>query len=131
MTRYMLDTNMVGHLLKEHPVIIAHVLAIPMASLCVSVITEAALLFGLAKRPGATRLHSAVGEFLKRVDVVPWDSLTAARYGTLRAAMEREGKTLGSLDLPIAAHALRVDAVLVTNDRTFGMVPGLKVEDWT
>ena len=131
MTRTMLDTNIVGHLLKEHPAVMRHVLAVPMATLCISVITEGALRFGLAKNPAATRLHRAVGAFLKRVDVLPWDSGTAARYGTVRADMERRGKTLGALDLLIAAHALSADAMLVTNDRAFGMVPGLEVEDWT
>lgn len=131
MTRVMLDTNVVGHLLKGHPAVLRHVVAVPMASLCVSAITEGELLFGLAKRPEAARLHRAVGELLKRVDVLIWDRSAAARYGTLRAGMEAGGKTMGALDLLIAAHALSVDAVLVTNDRAFGMVPGLAVEDWT
>ena len=67
MTRTMLDTTIVGHLLKEHPAVMRHVLAVPMATLCISVITEGALRFGLAKHPAATRLHRAVGAFLNRV----------------------------------------------------------------
>jgi tRNA(fMet)-specific endonuclease VapC len=45
--------------------------------------------------------------------------------------MERHGKILGPLELLIAAHALHVGATLVTNDRAFGMVVGLQIEDWT
>ena len=131
MTRYMLDTAMVGHLLKGHSGAVGRIVAGSMAALCVSVITEGELLFGLAKRPDAARLHRAVTEFLKRVDVLPWDSSVAARYGDLRAGMEGQGRTMGPLDLLIAAHALSVGAVLVTGDRAFGLVPGLGVEDWT
>jgi tRNA(fMet)-specific endonuclease VapC len=52
------------------------------------------------------------------------------RYGTVRAAIERQGKALASLDLLIATHALVVDSVLVTNDRAFWQVEGLQLEDW-
>jgi tRNA(fMet)-specific endonuclease VapC len=131
MKRYMLDTNTVSHLLKGHPDVARRVVAVPMASLCISAITEGELLFGLAKRPDAKRLHAAVHELLKRVDVLPWDSDTAERYGPVRADMERRGKILGPLDLLIATHALAVDTVLVTNDRAFGQVVGLHLEDWT
>ena len=53
MTRYLLDTNMVSYLVKAHPAVSARVVAVPMASLCISSITEGGLLFGLAKRPEA------------------------------------------------------------------------------
>ena len=66
MTRYMLDTNTVSHLIKKHPVVSRRVMDVPMASLCVSSITEGELLFGLAKRPDAKLLHKAVKEFLLR-----------------------------------------------------------------
>jgi len=131
MKHCMLDTNTVSHLLKGHPAVVRRVVATPMAGLCVSAITEAEMLFGLAKRPDAKRLHVAVWEFLRRVDVLPWDSAVAEHYGTLRADLERQGKTLAPLDLLIATHALGVGAVLVTNDRAFGKVSGLQVEDWT
>jgi len=129
--RYMLDTNVVSHLLKGHPSVAKHVVAVPMASLCISAITEAELLFGLAKRPDAKRLHMVVQEFLRRVDVLPWDSSAAEYYGIVRANMERQGKTLASLDLLIATHALSVNAALVTNDSAFSQLAGLHIEDWT
>ncbi|MDD2769949.1 MAG: type II toxin-antitoxin system VapC family toxin [Methylococcus sp.] len=131
MIRYMLDTNTVSHLIKGHPAVASRIVAVPMASLCISVVTEAELMFGLAKRPEAKRLHVAVNEFLRRAEVLPWESATAKRYGAVRAELERQGKTLGSLDLLIAAHALAADATLVSNDSAFGLVAGLQVEDWT
>lgn len=131
MKRYMLDTNTVSYLIKGHPGVARRVVTTPMATLCISAITEGELLFGLAKRPDAKRLHLAVQEFLRRVDVLPWDSAIAGHYGTLRADMARRGKILAPLDLLIATHALGAGAVLVTNDRAFGQVTSLHVEDWT
>ncbi|MBK8815630.1 MAG: type II toxin-antitoxin system VapC family toxin [Methylococcaceae bacterium] len=131
MKRYLLDTNIVSHLIKEHPVVSQRIVKMPMASLGISVITEAELYYGLAKRPEAKRLHLVVEEFLKRVDVLPWDSAIVKNYGFIRAEIERQGKTLAPLDLLIAAHALSVDAVLVTNDKAFNQVGGLTIDDWT
>ena len=131
MSQYMLDTNTVSYLIKRHPVVARRVVAAPIASLCISAITEGELLFGLAKRPSAERLHIAVGEFLRRADVLPWDSAVAKHYGIVRADLERHGKVLSPLDLLIAAHALAVSAVLVTNDQAFGLIPKLALQDWT
>ena len=131
MTRYMLDTNTVSHLLKKHPAVASRVVAVPITSLCISAITQGELLFGLAKRPNAAALHDAVWEFLRRVDVLPWDATTAPVYGTARAATQREGRVLAPMDLLVGTHALSADAILVTNDRAFGQLPDLMIEDWT
>ncbi|WP_284947042.1 type II toxin-antitoxin system VapC family toxin [Acidisoma cladoniae] len=131
MTRYMLDTNTVSYFVKEQAEVVRRVISVPMSSLCLSAITEGELLFGLAKRPSATRLHRSVRELLRRIDVLPWTSATAERYGVERAQMAREGRILAPIDLLIAAHALSVGAVLVTNDQVFASVTDLIVEDWT
>ena len=131
MTRYMLDTHTVSHLLRSHPTVTARVLKVPMASLCISAITQGELLFGLAKRPSAKTLHIAVREFLRRVDSLPWDSAVAESYGPVRARMAGVGKVLAPLDMLIAAHALSESAVLVTSDQAFRQMAGLKIEDWT
>src|SRR5659263_224318 len=122
MRRYLLDTNMVSHLIKEHPSVVQRIVSVPMASLCISAVTEGELLFGLAKRPDAKRLHRAVREFLRRVDVLPWDSAIAEHYGAIRADMERQGKILGPRDLLIAAHAHGIGAVHISEPTRLGMI---------
>lgn len=129
-TTWMLDTNTVSHILKGHPRALEKLSQTPMAKVCISVITEGELRFGIAKRPQATRLQRIVGEFLERVTVEPWESSTAKTYGRLRAALERAGNVVGALDLLIAAHALNLDVTLVTNDAGFRKIAPLKTEDW-
>lgn len=129
--QYMLDTNTVSVLLRQNAKVIKRIVETPLTALCMSVITESELLYGLAKRPDASRLHAAVHELLRRVDVLPWSRLAAQRYGTVRAGMENKGKVLAPLDMQIASHALGAGAALVTNDRAFKQVPGLALEDWT
>lgn len=131
MTRYLLDTNTVSHLIRQHAAVALRVVAAPIASLCISAITEGELLYGLARRPDATRLRAVVEQFLLRVDVLPWDRAAAKRYGTLRALMESKGQTLAPLDMQIAAHAQSAGAVLVTSDRAFKQITGLLLEDWS
>jgi tRNA(fMet)-specific endonuclease VapC len=103
----------------------------PMTQLCISSVTQGELLYGLARKPGATNLQIAVRECLARVEVLTWDSVAATRYGVLRAALEAAGAPLGNIDTLIAAHALATQAVLVSNDQAFRRVPTLTVENWT
>lgn len=131
MKRYMLDTNTVSYLLKGLPSVTKRLVQEPMASLCISAITEGELLFGIAKRPDAKRLHRAVSEFLNRVEVMPWDSAAAGRYGKTRAEMELRGKVIAPLDMLIACHATSLDFVLVTNDKAFAQMNELEIEDWS
>lgn len=131
MTLHMLDTNTVSRLLKKDPRAMQRAKDVPIASLCISAITEGELLYGLAKRPEALRLHAAVREFLRCVDVMPWDEGVAEHYARIRASLERQGKTLAPLDLLIASHAEGIGAILVTNDQAFRLGDNLRVEDWT
>jgi tRNA(fMet)-specific endonuclease VapC len=128
--RYLLDTNTVSHLIKRHPQAIQRLLAVPMHSMGISAITAGELAFGLAKRPEAVALRAAVDEFLRRVDVLPWDAAVAQTYGRLRAQMQSEGIGLSALDMQIAAHAVHVQAILVSSDQAFGRLTQLKHENW-
>jgi tRNA(fMet)-specific endonuclease VapC len=131
MTRlYLLDTNTVSYLIKRHPQVTQHLLAVPMHSVCISAITAGELAFGLAKRPEAVALKAAVYEFLRRVEVLPWDAAVAQTYGALRAQMQSKGKPLAALDMQIAAHAVHVNATLITSDHAFLHIDQLMVEDW-
>ena len=140
MKRYMLDTNIVSHLLKGQPAVRERIVAVPVPALCMSAVTAGEMSFGLRKRPDATRLHQAAQELVRRVDVLPWDQNVAETYGVVRAALTKAGITLAPLDQMIFAHAAAMDAVIVTDDRAFapafdeirrlGAFPEFELENW-
>lgn len=130
MSRLMLDTNTVSYLvrgsLKGGPPETAE-----PPNYYISAISEAELIFGMRRRPEAVSLNALIARFLESIEILPFDSIAAERYGVLRADMQRRGKSLTSLDMLIAAHALSLGATLVTSDQAFRHVPGLAVEDWS
>ena len=130
--RYLLDTNTANYVIKGNfPRVRERLMKTPMAEVGISVITEAELRFGVARKPAAVRLKTAIEEFLLRVETLPWDSEAAQQYGQIRAALERVGQPMGNLDMMIAAHALAAQVVLVTHDHVFRRVKQLKIEDWS
>ncbi|MGA9979991.1 MAG: type II toxin-antitoxin system VapC family toxin [Candidatus Sulfotelmatobacter sp.] len=130
--RYLLDTNIASYAIKGNfPQVRARLVRVAMSDVGISVITEAELRFGVARLPQAAKLGLAVEEFLVRVEVLPWDSDAAQHYARLRATLEEQGEPMGNLDLMIAAQALAAGTILVSNDRVFRRVKGLKIEDWS
>ena len=132
MTRYMLDTNIASHVIKgDIPEIREKLVSVPMHNVVISSVTQAELLYGLAKRSYPKGLSARIHEFLIRVDILPWNHDAATVYGDLRARCEAAGITLSPLDMMIAAHANAVDAILVTRDKAFSRIPeGLRIENW-
>ncbi|MEM7017027.1 MAG: type II toxin-antitoxin system VapC family toxin [Pseudomonadota bacterium] len=130
--RYMLDTNIASFVIKNQPAVVKRILSVPPTSLCISPITQAELLYGVAKKPEAVNLPVIVREFLARIDIPPWDANVAEAYAALRPQCERAGKSLSAMDMLIAAHAMSLGTVLVTNDQAFYHLGiDLMLEDWT
>jgi tRNA(fMet)-specific endonuclease VapC len=123
----MLDTNTVSDIVKgKSPAARAKLANLPQGEIaCISVITEAELQYGLAKTPKATAIRSVVEAFVAKIQVLPWGREEALAYGAFRAKQEAGGKPLGNLDMLIAAHAISVGAVLVTNDKALLQVVDL------
>ena len=132
MARYLLDTNIVSFVIKRtFPALVHRVRTLPSGSFVLSAITEAEIRFGLALAPPEAKFRPLSEDFLREVDIEPWDSGCAERYGILAATQQRLGKPLSNFDAMIAAHALAHDFVLVSNDAVFRQIKGLKLEDWT
>lgn len=130
--RFMLDTNICIHVMKGRAGPLASRFEAEAAGLCVSSVTVAELAYGVEKSAARERNQHALDAFVARLAVLAFDAEAAARYGTVRATLERRGTPIGPYDLMIAAHALRRGLVVVTNNRAeFDRVDGLAVEDWT
>jgi tRNA(fMet)-specific endonuclease VapC len=129
---YLLDTSTVSLALRGRaPHAVDRLRATEREDVAVSVVTAMELRFGIAKNP-STRVRAVVEQFLGAIKVLPVDRSVEKPYGEVRAALERLGRPIGALDTIIAAHALAVRAVLVTNNvREFRRVRGLRCEDWT
>lgn len=130
---YMLDTNMAVYLLRgKSPRVRDRMQSLRPGELAsISAVTEAELLYGIAKAGIGEQRMKMLNWFLLLVAIHPWGREEAAVYGKLRAKQEAMGKTLGPLDMQIAAHAIALGAILVTNDKAFLQVPDLLgVENW-
>jgi len=128
---YLLDTNILFDLVKRpQGAVAARIAAVGGDQVCTSLIVAAELRYGAAKR-GSEKLTKQLEAILATLPVIPLEAPTDRQYGQLRAALESQGNLIGPNDLLIAAHALALGAVLVTdNTREFERVQGLVIENW-
>ena len=130
MTRYLLDTNIVSDLMRHPDGPAERALRKNAHSeIGISLVVKGEILFGLV-RNGNTNGRKRFDALLEAIEVWPMEEAVADVYGEVRATMERSGNKMGANDMWIAAHSLSLGAILVTDDRGFRSVPGLKIENW-
>lgn len=129
--KYLLDTNICIYLINDRPASVRKRLqALQPGDVGVSSITVAELAYGVAKT-GSARNRAALEGFLLPLEIAQFGLDAAMVYGEVRAGIERKGMPIGPLDLQIAAHAITLSTILVTNNqREFRRVAGLQLENW-
>ena len=132
MIRYMLNTNTCIAIIKRRlDTIQARLTALSVEEVGISGIVAAELWYGVAFSQKKKQNETALKDFLDYVTVLDWPFEAGAIYGRIRADLKGKGTPIGAMDLLIAAHALFLDAVLVTgNEREFQRVSDLKIENW-
>ena len=130
--RYLLDTTICIYLIRRRPAQVrARLQRCAVGEIGLSTVTCAALQYGVAKSAFPAQNQAALEAFTLPLALVPFDAAAAVAYGPVRADLERQGTPIGAMDLLIAAHALSLRVILVTNNtREFVRVQGLQVEDW-
>lgn len=130
---YMLDTDISSYIMKRsHDAVLRRLQKVPIAAVCISVITESELLFGVEVSPRRQQDHAALDEYLRHVEVLDFPDEAALHYAQIRAALKVHGDMIGANDLFIAAHARSLEVTLVTNNTDeFSRVQNLKIENWT
>lgn len=130
--KYLLDSNVcVDYLTGRHPAVTTRIQSLLPEDLCLSSIVVAELRYGGDKSARPRRNHHLLDVLINEIPCRDFDSKAASIYGKIRAALEKKGHPIGPNDMLIAAHALSLGLILVSdNVREFNRVRGLQLENW-
>ena len=128
----MLDTDICIYVINKRP---QHVFdrfkEHRVGDIGLSSVALSELRYGAEKSPNPEKNLSALSAFITPLEIIAYSEAEAEVYGKIRAELESQGEPIGSMDLLIAAHALSLGSILVTNNiREFSKVSNLKIESW-
>jgi len=132
---YLPDTNVFSRYLRGEDEQIRKKLEANLRFCRLSSVVLSELEYGVAKRPDLTALRTRVTRLREIIaDEADYTCADARFYGAVRAYLAQlkpNAQPIGPYDLMLAAQAVRLGAVLVTNNTTeFTRVPGLALENW-
>ena len=130
---YLLDTNICIYIIAKRSTELSDKFKAAKleGKIGISAITYAELQYGVSKSSRRNENQMALAQFLIPLVTYEFDEKAGSLFGEIRASLEKQGKTIGSYDMLIAAHAMSLDATLITNNEgEFRRVEGLKVENW-
>ena len=132
--KYLLDTNICIYIINEKPEkVLRNFEQYPVHEFGISSVTHAELQYGVEKSKYKSTNQDALDEFLLPLTVIPFHGKRLVEcYGKIRVLLESKGKTIGPLDMLIAAHALSLDLTVISNNiKEFARIPNLKCQNWT
>lgn len=130
--RFLLDTNICIYIAKKKPEnVLRRFENLDVGQVCMSTITYGELLYGAYKSQHPKKTLTILEALASLIPPVALSLRTGIFYGKIRSTLEKQGTPIGNNDLWIAAHALDLNVVLVTNNvREFSRIPHLKIENW-
>lgn len=129
----LIDTDIASYLIKgRFPTVDARFVKADASRICISAVTQSELLFGLKALDPGHRLQLTVRRFLRDTRILPWDEEAAEVHADIRHQLVSGGTVIGEMDMMIAAHAMSIGAVLITNNvRHYSRLsPALTIENW-
>jgi tRNA(fMet)-specific endonuclease VapC len=129
--RYLLDTNILSDLVRNpQGRVMQRIRKVGESAVCTSIIVAAELRYGSAKK-SSPRLTTQLKAILGALEILPFEAPADITYGELRLRLEQIGRMIGANDLLIAAQAVALGHVLVTdNEREFARIENLRCENW-
>ena len=130
--KYLLDTNVcVDFMNRRYPNVVERILSSPPEDLCLNSVVVAELRYGADRSARRAQNHQRLDILISEIQCLDFDLAAARAFGRIRSTLESEGLVIGPYDMMIAAHALSLGIVLVTdNEKEFRRVAGLQIENW-
>jgi tRNA(fMet)-specific endonuclease VapC len=118
--KFLIDTNICIYIINKRPSSVLKKLSrYEINDIAISSITVSELEYGINKSTDSEKSRIALIEFLLPFQIVDYDSKAAKEYGIIRAELEKIGQPIGAMDYLIAAHAISLDLILVSNKIRF------------
>lgn len=129
---YLLDTCICIYLINKRPLsLISKFKQHQPGDIGISVVTASELQYGVAKSSRKEENQERLDAFLTPFELLSYDAAAVKIYGGIRSDLEKKGQPIGPLDMLIAAQALSMGLILVTNnEKEFQRIPGLSIENW-
>ena len=130
--KYLLDTNICIYIINKRPVsVIQRLSNYEIDDIAISSITVSELEYGINKSKNPDNSRIALIEFLLPFKLIDYDFKAAKEYGIIRSDLERAGQPIGAMDYLLAAQAISLDLILVSNNlKEFSKVKKLRMENW-
>src|SRR5690349_15104203 len=127
--KFLLDTNICIYIAKQKPLsVLKKFEQLVVGEVGISTITYGELEFGAQKCLHPRKTMKVLEELINLIPPLQIPIETRNIYGGIRSKLDKKGMPIGNNDLWIAAHAIALDVVLVTNnDKEFRRIPHLKV----
>jgi tRNA(fMet)-specific endonuclease VapC len=130
--KYLLDTNVcIDYLTRRYASVVGRVQTSSPEDLCLSSVVVAELRYGADKSQRREENHRTIDILINEIVCVDFDAEAAAVFGRIRWDLERRGEPIGPYDMMIAAHALSLGLILVSDNlRELRRIDGLALENW-
>lgn len=128
---YLIDTDIIIYSIKGNSLVQNRFLKNENILKAISVITYGELLFGAKKSKNIEKNLAVVYRVKELFPIIGIDKAVIETFSDIKANTQKTGSVIDDMDLLIASTALTMNYILVTNnDRHFGKIKGLKIENW-
>ncbi len=130
--RYLIDTDTCIAIAREKPAyVLARFQRLKPGDVGMSVVTYMELYYGARNSRVSDANLDKLTQLATLIPPIPLEVNSASHYADIRVDLERAGRRIGAYDLLIAAHALALGLILITNNTDeFSRIQGLRVENW-
>jgi tRNA(fMet)-specific endonuclease VapC len=125
---FLLDTNIIIEVFDGKKAIADKINKLP--GFCISSVVLGELYTGINRVRNKARHLKKLNDFLKLCTVLGTDSTTAKQYGAIIATLYKKGKPIPTNDVWIAATAMQHNLIVVSRDKHFAEITGLKTQAW-
>ena len=129
---YLIDTDILIYSLKGHDIVQKRFIENEKIPKSISVISYGELLYGAKKSTNSEKNLAVIYRIKELFPIIDVDKAVMEAFSDLKVKTQKTRAVIDDMDLLIAATALTMNFILVTNnEKHFRKIAGLKIENWS